>query len=60
MAALAPPAGPAGTRPWTRGQILTELDQQLAVAAALVGRQGQDAGHVVVFCRFLLLENGGG
>ena len=50
-----PPRGP-----WPGAKVLlTELDQQLAVAPALVGRQGQDAGHIVVFCGFLFLERGG-
>lgn len=36
--------------------ILTELNKQLAIAPALVGRQRQDAGHIVVFCGLLFLE----
>lgn len=38
---------------------LTELDEQLAVAPALVWGQRQDTGHVVVLRGFLLLGNKG-
>lgn len=37
------------------GESLTELDEQLAVAPALVGWQGEDTGHVVILRRLLLL-----
>ena len=53
--------GPACSHPGPRpaAQVLTELDQQLSVAPALVGGQGQDAGHVVVFRGLLFLEKPG-
>ena len=37
------------------GQLVAELDQQLAVRLALVGRQHQDARHVVILATLLLL-----
>ena len=37
------------------GELVAELYEQLAVALALVGRQGEDAGHVVVLAALLLL-----
>lgn len=37
--------------------VLTELDEQLAITPALVGGQCQDARHVVILCRFFLLQN---
>lgn len=46
---------PASPSP-VRQHILTELNKQLAIAPALIGRQRQDAGHIVIFCGFLFLE----
>ena len=37
------------------GELVAELYEQLAVALALVGRQGEDARHVVVLAALLLL-----
>ena len=39
-------------------QFITELDEELTVALALVLWQGENAGHVVVFLRLLFLKNG--
>lgn len=36
--------------------ILTELNKQLAIAPALIGRQSQDTGHIVIFCGLFFLE----
>lgn len=35
---------------------LTELNEQFAIASPLVGRQGQDAGNVIIFSRLFLLH----
>ena len=37
------------------GQLVGKLDEELAVALALVGGQGEDAGQVVVLAPVLLL-----
>lgn len=37
-------------------QLVAECDQQFAVALPLVGRQDQDAGHIVVLGRVFLLR----
>lgn len=54
------PAARATPQPLAGTQLLTEFNQQLAVAAALVGWQSQDAGHVIVFRGLLFLEERGG
>ena len=35
---------------------LTELDEDLPIAHPLVGREGEDAGHIIVFTALLLLR----
>lgn len=38
------------------GCLLTELNEQLPISSPLIGRQGQDARHIVIFCRFFFLQ----
>ena len=41
-------------------ELVAEGDEEAAVALALVGGQGQDAGEVVALLLLLLFERGGG
>ena len=39
------------------GELIAEGDEELAVSLALVGWQGEDAGHVIALRTLLLLRN---
>ena len=46
----------AACDPLDLGELVAEGDEELAVAFPLVGRQGEDAGHVVSIWRLFLLR----